>query len=841
MAASHPKRRHKVRRRADMALLGGIRPPIAALSAFVLALAGTTALTLGSVEDEAIPEAVLTSQQHFAEDGAVALRASLDENINDLRRVAGHFSDQDPVSGDTVLDGLGDTHQKRRGTAVFELGSGKLLAARGEAVPFGSIDRHALLEDGGLDPRLVELPSGESRLLTLAPLSWEGEPQQILATTTSLRFPGGAKSTERSLAVVDASGTILSGDGLATPTRQNDDEDSGPRTDQAADHGPASDAPRPQSAHHRPGHLLDLPAAPFPSTKEQPAHDQAAPHEPTPHELVAARASSHQPPAEQDVQAAHQQLRTFAKQAADGGEGASTTNEPGPAGYPGLSGSLVGDRIGAERAVAGFASLAPSERGEGNPTAELGLTVVSMVKVSESPLGGVDPVHGLIAAVALLVTGGLVVLTLLAGVQRPLLRLYLESRRLVRGDLSRPVEAPRFGEGARVAAGLERLRRQLLGERPRGQGSDGGNAASTRSRRTRRRLRMGTPGLLLLCAALMLAWSAPLAFLVNRADDAEAVPDQLVQDQRDRTQALSDRVRRALNEGHSDLSSAARLVGSTAPKDRMNKVLERTAHEHPRYESLYVIDSTGERLAQTGKEPRHPRGEGTRAEPLTLLNESGKIPVLMAYAGIPGGKGATLVGEFRTDFLNSLLDQSGLGQTRLVDSELRTVGGDSGFLAFEKLPSDPLASLAEQAREDDGDPRSRGTRYQDSGQARLAAAAPFDGGGPAAELGWSVVSWQTPNAMALPAYMLQNRTILAGLLGLTATVACLGWLHIVVVRPLRELVEQVEALADGDRRTVLYPRHHDEVGAIARSLELIRQQLQTQPKRDGASVLAGRN
>ncbi|WP_129768014.1 hypothetical protein, partial [Streptomyces sp. L-9-10] len=43
-----------------------------------------------------------------------------------------------------------------------------------------------------------------------------------------------------------------------------------------------------------------------------------------------------------------------------------------------------------------------------------------------------------------------------------------------------------------------------------------------------------------------------------------------------------------------------------------------------------------------------------------------------------------------------------------------------------------------------------------------------------------------------------------------------------------------ETLADGDRRTVLYPRHHDEVGAIARSLELLRQQLQEQRRREGA-------
>ncbi len=121
---------------------------------------------------------------------------------------------------------------------------------------------------------------------------------------------------------------------------------------------------------------------------------------------------------------------------------------------------------------------------------------------------------------------------------------------------------------------------------------------------------------------------------------------------------------------------------------------------------------------------------------------------------------------------------------------------------------------------------------------QIAAAAPFVGGGAAKSLGWTVVSWQPASGLAIPEYSLQNRTVLAGLLGLTAAAACLGWLHIVVVRPLRELARQSEALADGDRRTVLYPRHHDEVGAVVRSLELLRQQLQEQRKRDGAATTA---
>jgi hypothetical protein len=115
---------------------------------------------------------------------------------------------------------------------------------------------------------------------------------------------------------------------------------------------------------------------------------------------------------------------------------------------------------------------------------------------------------------------------------------------------------------------------------------------------------------------------------------------------------------------------------------------------------------------------------------------------------------------------------------------------------------------------------------------RIAAAAPFSGSGAAAPLGWSVVSWQPAGPLAIPGYESQNRTILAGLLGGTAAVACLGWLHIVVARPLRTLADRAEALADGDRKTVLFPQHHDEVGAVTRSLELIRQQLQSRRRQE---------
>ncbi|MBT2505476.1 HAMP domain-containing protein [Streptomyces sp. ISL-98] len=752
-----------------MSLLGGIRPPIAVLSALLLSLAGITALGLGKADQDLVPKAVLTSQQHFAEDGAVALRASIDESVTDLNRTAGLFSASDPVSPDAVLDKIGSVYQKWTGTAVLEIKSGKLLAARGENVPVTAVDTSKLREKDGLSPRMVRLQNGETRLLSFALLSWEGKPQQLLIASNSLRFPGIALGQFRAIAVVDSEGHILSSDGIQEPEQAKSEFQRG----------------------------------------------------------VVKRSSK--------------QLKSFAKTAAHKAtQHPLKSKEPGSGGFLGVSGSLYGTEFQGDRAVAGYATLAGPEAGESTVATSLGLTVVAMVEVAEDPTRSAGPLFGLLAAGALLVIGALAVALLLGTVQRPLIRLFLESRRLTRGDLTRPVTTPSHGEAARIGHSLERVRRQLLGE----------PADSTAAERPRKRGRFGSRGLIAVCGVLLLAWSAPMLLLLNRADSTAVVPEQMVNDQRERTETLTDRVRRALNEGHADLVSVAALIGDRTSPDDMRTVLERTRTEHRRYESLYVLSADGKVVTSAGEEPRPESGKRPEGEQLSLLNDSGKEPVIAGYAEIPGRDGATVVGEFRIDFINSLLKRPGLGQVRVVDDKRQIIGGNTGYQAFDKLPDERLDSFVAGSNQKVGmSARANGVLYRDSGGdgVQLAAAAPFVGGGAAKSLGWTVVSWQPASGLAIPEYSLQNRTVLAGLLGVTAAAACLGWLHIVVVRPLRELARQSEALADGDRRTVLYPRHHDEVGAVIRSLELLRQQLQEQRKRDGApaaataTTVAGRN
>ncbi|GHE01515.1 HAMP domain-containing protein [Streptomyces alanosinicus] len=734
-----------------MSLIGGIRPPIAVLSALLLTLAGITALVLGRVDGAGVPKAVLTSQQHFAEDGAVALRASIDESVTDVTRSAALFSAGEPVSGDAVLDKLGSTYQKWTGIAVVEIRTGKLAAARGETVPLTDVDLSGLNGEDGLAPRMVRLKNGEVRLLSFGLLTWQGKPQLLLVASRNLKFPGISLGQFRSIAVVDSAGAILSSDGIAEPESARNSID------------------------------------------------------------------------RKDIKDSTKQLKDFAGRAAEKArQDPRSSKEPGIGGYQGVSGSLLGGKLTDDRSVAGYATLAAPESGESTTASGLGLSVVAMVKVTEKSGTTLSPVFGLAAGGALLIVGALAVAVLLGTVQRPLIRLFLESRRLTRGDLTRPVTVPGYGEAHRIGGALERLRRQLLGE----SAEAAGPAEQPRGVR-----RVGTSALLAVCAVLLLAWSAPLMLLVNRADSTADVPRQLVNDQRERTDTLSDRVRRALNEGDADLQSVASLIGDKTSPEAMETVLEHTYSENKRYRSLYVVDSHGEIQAREGKDPKVVRSDRVSGKPIRLLGRGGKEPVVVASAEIPGRSGAQLVGEFRVEFFNALLTRPGLGVVRLVDDRHQIIGGNTGFLAFQSLPDQHLRDLVAASSQRLGKkPRPNGVLYRENG-IRIAAAAPFSGSGSAESLGWSVVSWQPVDRLAIPEYDAQNRTVLAGLLGAAAAVACLGWLHIVVARPLSSLADRADALAGGDRKTVLFPQHHDEVGAVTRSLELIRQQLQDQNRR----------
>ncbi|MGP4008630.1 HAMP domain-containing protein [Streptomyces sp. 4N124] len=732
-----------------MPLLGGIRPPIALLCLLILALAGLTAKVLGPAGEPVVPKAVLSSQQHFAQDGAIALRASIDERVTDLNRTATALNAGEPADPERVLSDLSRTYQKWTGTTVLDLESGKVLAARGETIPLAWLDKDVLTGENALTPRMVRLKTGDVRLMTMALLDWKDRPQQLLIASNSLSVPAINLGPFRSMAVVARGGEVLATAGFERAEALN------------------SDAERSELS--------------FLQKQMTRLSDQAAKE------------------SEQDPVSAR---------------------EPGSRGYPGVSGTLLGNSYNGRIATAGYASLASADPEQRQSVgAGLGLTVVAMLPVvQEQAVGQERELYGLVAAGVLVVFGLVAAALLWMAVQRPLLGLFLESRRLARGDLTRPVAVPRWGETARVGGALERLRVQL---------SDG---KAEPAPGVGRRGRLGLRVPLALTAALLLLWCVPVGLLLNRTDASVSVPSTMVNDQRDRTDLVADRVRRALNEAQADLVSISRLIDADDP-DATTGVLDDALRKHTRYGSVYVVDEDGEVVARAGAEPASAWSEEEEDEGddslVRVSGEGGKKPVIQAGAAVPDHKGMTLVGEVRVEFLNSLLNRPGLGEVRVVDTKARTLAASDGFLAFESLPRESLTDLVRAGGVRVGaGPVENGLLIREGRSVTVAAAAPFSGGGVAADIGWTVVSWQNAKHFEIAPYEREDRSVLAGMLGLALIVVCLGWIHLVVVRPLRALASSAEKLADGDLKTVLYPRYHDEVGAVVRSLELVRQQLQ---------------
>ncbi|MFE5209591.1 HAMP domain-containing protein [Streptomyces sp. NPDC056600] len=744
-----------------MPLLGGVRPPIAMLFVLVLAVAGITAGVLGRAAEPSVSKGVLSSQQHFAEDGAISLRSSIDERVTDLRRVTAALDAGEPVAPERVLSDLGTTYQKWTGTAVVGLSDGKVLAARGETIPLGWLDKEVLTGEHALAPRMVRLESGDVRLMTMAALKGEGGTQRLLVASNSVAVPSVNLGPFRTMAVITAEGEILSTAGFERPESLNSDQE-----------------------------------------REELAFQQ-------------------------------KQLSEMAARAATETAGSPVSSkEPGSRGYTGVSGTLLGDDYNGRVTTAGYASLASSDPDQKKSVgAGLGLSVVAMLPVVEEPaVGGDRAFYGLLAAGALVLLGVFAVAVLWSTIQRPLIRLFLESRRLARGDLARPVTVPRWGEAARVGAALERVRVQL------------GGAPTAEAAAVSRTARIGVRVPLAATAVLLLLWCLPVGLLLNRTDDSVSVPASLVNDQRDRTDLLSDRVRRALNEAHADVVSTARLIGGREDVSpaALDALLEDALRDHGRYDSLYVTDAAGKVLAHAGDEPSAAWKDGGKLPPIRVTGDGGSVPVVQAGSAVPEHDGLTLVGEVRVQFLGSLLNRPGLGTVRVVDPEGRTLASNKGFLAFERLPDESLTDLVRAGNLRVGaGPVENGLLLREGGSVTVAAAAPFSGGGVASDIGWTVVSWQDADKLQTAPSQLEDRSVLAGILGLAAIVVCLGWTHLVVARPLRDLAAAAERLADGDHKAVLYPRYHDEVGAVVRSLELLRQQLQVLRRNEALRQTAG--
>ncbi|MFI1769950.1 HAMP domain-containing protein [Streptomyces sp. NPDC020800] len=489
------------------------------------------------------------------------------------------------------------------------------------------------------------------------------------------------------------------------------------------------------------------------------------------------------------------------------------------------SGSLLGASTRSRSTVAGWAQVA-SATGSGD-TDDLGLVVLTSRAVPATTTGADYSGFALGAAGALAGVAALLGLALHFSVQQPLLRLYLSAGRLARGateegptawqELSRPVPVHGFGELARIGRALESLRLQLLGE---------SGPQEFPARRG-----PGYRALAVVGVLVVACWAVPMIFLLNRADTATAVPAPVLAAQQTRTEIATNRIRQSLDQSYTDLSDAAASLPGRS-RAAQSEVLQHALADHKQYRSLYLLDRSGDITLRVGDTPLRtlvhvPRGGG-----ITTVNTSGRIPAIAAYAqvGAVRGKspaaGVVLFGEIDVNALNSILSRPKLGSVWVTDGDDKVLAANVGYRAFQSLPDSGLTRLA---RATQGAPGTAGTAtsavLRTSSGPSVDAAAPLAQSGPTARLGWHVVTAEPAAALQIPAVQAEQRTMLAGILGLTLGAASLGWLHVVVIRPLRSVAVLIERLAGGDRRTVLHPVNHDEIGSVTRSLELMRQAL----------------
>ncbi|MGW7002345.1 HAMP domain-containing protein [Streptomyces sp. NPDC054933] len=748
---SRAPRRHRTRRRADMPLLGGVRPPIASLIVLLLVVAALTVAGLGSVHGEQMPHAVLGGEQQIAADIAVSVRTAIDAEAATVRRTGDSYTVTGRTTPAAVLKSLASARKAALGGALLDTQSGRILATGGEQVPLTGVNAKAPTgARGTIPPRLVTSGTGQ-RVLYFAKVTL---PAQSVDANQDQNPDAALPQRKQWLLVVSEALPALTSYGDGRTTQVLDAKGNVLAT-------AVSGTTRPQDTPDR-----GLPAA---ATGAATGHGTDA------------------------------------------------------------SGSLLGATSGDRQTVAGWASVASSS-GTGD-TNGLGLVVLTSRPV---PVMGPSVDYSrfaLAAAGALAGIALLVGLFLRLAVQRPLLRLYLSADRLGRGagesgpraleELARPVPVHGFGELARIGRALESLRRQLLGE-------SGPEEIPVRRG-------PGCRALAVVAMLLVAVWALPLVFLLNRADTATAVPSPVIANQQVRTEIAANRIRQSLGGSYTDLTDVAKnLSGRTVAAQ--TQVLGRTLADHHHFRSLYLIGRTGDIVLRVGKTPLRtivhvPDGSG-----ITTVNTAGRIPAIAAYAQIPAAKGGALAGggvvlfgEIDVNALNSELPRPKLGSVWVTDAKYKVLAASIGYQAFEALPGSGLTRLATSTQ---SAPGTAGTATSavltSSSGPSVAAAAPLAQSGPTVGLGWRVVTAEPAAALQLPAFQAEQRTMLAGVLGLTVGVACLGWLHIVVIRPLRAIAVLAERLAGGDRRTVLYPVHHDEAGSVTRSLELIRQALAEQ-------------
>lgn len=480
------------------------------------------------------------------------------------------------------------------------------------------------------------------------------------------------------------------------------------------------------------------------------------------------------------------------------------------------------------------------------PIGDSGLAVVSVTHTARVADGPRE--RGLEPGLALVVVALLILAVLHFAVIRPIGRVLVQAKQMACGETPDAVPLPVLREAARISAALAEIANG--GRRP----------ARTLVEQARRRRPGGISALTIvaLCAVAVLGWCGAVAG--RYAGGADSVPQQVSVDARNDVEGAAVALRDGLTGGVTRLRQAATAATAaaaatpnpaasaapspSAPAPAANgtraaatgvSAIDPAQFRAPLGElvdsgdvrSAYVVDGTGKPVLVVGEDPARARAALPAGSGVKLDRVTGSVPVVFAYLQVADGQ--TVVAEYGVRYLSGLLRRAE-GRVRVVDADLRTIFDTGGYVPFRVPAAAPVRRAATDALNDNA-----GTSIGTSQGSRMLLTGTLIGGEEdLPDVRWAVVSERSLATFRLPQNDLNRGTWLVAFLALVVAVLLFAWYRLVVIRPLRQMAEAAETLADGNVRDTVCPVRHDEIGAIAVCLDIIRQTMA-----EGTTRLAG--
>jgi hypothetical protein len=296
----------------------------------------------------------------------------------------------------------------------------------------------------------------------------------------------------------------------------------------------------------------------------------------------------------------------------------------------------------------------------------------------------------------------------------------------------------------------------------------------------------------------------------GRVDHGLVVPTAVLDAQQASTDSAAQQVRRGLNAGLQDLTQLGGGLTLAARSAELDQQLKDFLGRYRRYRAVYVLDAGRHVLSHAGGAPHPESVPGKPTQPgMTNAVRIDQTPVVVQYLPLRlhDGRAVVLAAEYDVAYVRNALDTVRPTTVWVVNSQGQVVASNSGFVAFQQLERGDLRQAGALAHDKPGVTTSGSRTARE-----IVAYAPVHGDGPASALSWGVVTSRSVDTIQLPQTQARNRALLFALLLGGVTLGVFGWMYLLWLRPLRQLVRQAEGIADGDVHDHIEVRRYDEVG-----------------------------